>query len=69
MLDEETSGLISDDKIHKESDWITKIKLGFRNTRLDVMIFEIVNFFFSVYFFYIAPFVVINLSLVTNGIS
>ena len=61
--------MISNDKINKESHWITKIKLGFSNTRLDVMIFEIVNFFFSVYFFYIAPFMVINLSLVANGIN
>ena len=47
---------------------IDRIRIGYATTRLDVVIFEIVNFFFTIFFFYISPFIVINLPMFTNGL-
>ena len=48
---------------------MNSFKAGLLTTRLDVVIFEFVSFFFTVFYFYISPFLVINLPLVMNGIN
>jgi hypothetical protein len=46
-----------------------KIKAGMLSTRFDVLLFEIVSFMFTIMFFYILPFTVINLPLIVNGMK
>ena len=46
-----------------------KIRAGILSTRYDAFLFEIVSFVFTTFFFYISPFMVINLPILVNGLS
>ena len=45
-----------------------KVRAGIMSTRFDVFLFEIVSFVFTTFFFYISPFMVINLPIIVNGL-